>query len=119
MQQRRRILIADDQKPTRQGLHALLAFLPGIEWVGEAVDGQEAVDLVAVVHPDVVLMDVRMPVMDGIEATRRIKSQNPQVKVIVLTLYSEYQTKALAAGADIFLDKGGSPESLRDAIYIV
>ncbi len=119
MQQQRRILVADDQRPTRQGLHALLAFLPGMEWVGEAADGQEAVDLIAVVHPDVVLMDARMPVMDGIEATRRIKSQNPEVKVIVLTLYSEYQAQALAAGADIFLVKGGPPESLRNAICIV
>jgi len=112
----RRVLVADDQRPTRQGLHALLALLPDVEWVGEAADGHEAVDLVSERRPDVVLMDARMPVMDGLEATRRIKSQSPEVKVIVLTMYGEYQTEALAAGADVFLVKGGTPEALRNAI---
>jgi DNA-binding NarL/FixJ family response regulator len=114
--QPRRVLVADDQRPTRQGLRALLAFMPDVQWVGEAADGCEAVVLVAQQRPDVVLMDVRMPVMDGLEATRRIKSRQPGVKVIMLSMYAEYQTEALAAGADTFLVKGGSSEALRCAI---
>ena len=116
MLQRRRVLIVDDQRPTRQGLRALLAFMPDVEWVGEAANGHEAVNLVTELRPDVVLMDVRMPVMDGLEATRRIKSQRPEVRVIILTMYAEYQAEALAAGADVFLVKGGPSEALRDAI---
>jgi DNA-binding NarL/FixJ family response regulator len=114
--QKRRVLVADDQRPTRRGLHALLNLLPGVEWVGEAADGCEAVSLAIERRPDVVLMDVRMPVMDGIEAARRIKSQRPEVKVIMLTIYAEYQAEALAAGADIFLVKGEPSEALRSAI---
>ena len=116
MLQRKRVLIADDRRPTRQGLRALLAFMPDVEWVGEAANGLDAVKLVADRQPDVVLMDVHMPVMDGLEATRRIKSQRPEVKVIILTMYAEYQDEALAAGADIFLIKGGPSEGLRSAI---
>jgi DNA-binding NarL/FixJ family response regulator len=116
MLQRKRVLVADDRRPTRQGLRALLAFMPDVEWVGEAVNGHEAMNLVAVRRPDVVLMDVHMPVMDGLEATRLIKSQSPEVRVIILTMYAEYQAEALAAGADIFLIKGGTTEALRGAI---
>lgn len=111
-----RVLIADDKRPARRGIRALLASFPGIEWVGEAVNGREAVSLVAERRPDVVLMDVRMPVVDGIEATRRIKRQRPEVRVIMLTMYAEYQPEALAAGADVFLVKGGPSEALRSAI---
>ena len=116
MLKRRRVLVADDQRPTRQGLHALLNLMPGVEWVGEAADGSAAVDLVTEHRPDVVLMDARMPVMDGMEATRRIKSRRPEVRVIMLTMYAEYQAEALAAGADVFLVKGGTSEALRSAI---
>ena len=112
----KRILIADDKRPARKGLHALLSLCPQVEVIGEAVDGQDAVNLVAERHPDVVLMDMRMPVMDGLEATRRIKSQTPGVRVVVLTLHAEYQAEALTAGADAFLVKGGPPEALWTAI---
>jgi len=115
--QRVRVLIADDQQPTRQGLRALLALLPHpVEVIGEAANGQDAVRLAIASRPDVVLMDVRMPVMDGLEATRRIKSQWPEVKIIALTMHARYRNQALAAGADVFLLKGCTAEELQAAI---
>ncbi|MGA9348657.1 MAG: response regulator transcription factor [Anaerolineae bacterium] len=115
-ERRVRVLIADDQRPTRQGLKALLALWPRVEVVGEAADGQESVALVAESHPDVVLMDIRMPVMDGLEATRRIKGQWPQIRVVGLSMYPAYQSKARAAGVDVFLLKGCTAEELQAAI---
>jgi DNA-binding NarL/FixJ family response regulator len=115
-ERRVRVLIADDQRPTREGLKALLGLWPQVEVVGEAADGQESVSLVAESHPDVVLMDMRMPVMDGLEATRRIKSQWPEIRVVGLSMYPVYQSKAHAAGADVFLLKGCMAEELQAAI---
>ncbi len=111
-----RVLIADDRLSSRDGLKALLATRPVIDIVGEAADGHEAVQLVEQCRPDVVLMDVRMPVMDGLRATRIIKERWPEVKVIVLTMYPSHQTEALAAGADAFLVKGCPAEDLLEAI---
>jgi DNA-binding NarL/FixJ family response regulator len=90
--------------------------LPRVEVVAEAPNGQEAVRLVEECCPDVVVMDARMPVMDGLEATRLIKSKWPEVKVIVLSLYSAYQAQALSAGADVFLIKGCPAEQLLQAV---
>lgn len=114
-----RVLIADDQPRARQGMKALLASLPRVEEVREAADGQEAVRLIEASRPDVVLMDVRMPNMDGLEATRLIKKRWPQVKVIVLSMYAEYMNEALTAGADAFVSKGASPEKLLAALETV
>jgi AhpD family alkylhydroperoxidase len=111
------VLIADDKRSARQGLKALLARIPEIEVVGEATSGQEALDLTTACRPDVVLMDIRMCPIDGLEATRRIKSQWPQVRVIILTVYLQYRQQALAAGADAFLLKGGTVESLQNTIF--
>ena len=113
---RRQVLIADDLPQTRDGLRALLVTLPEIEIVAEAADGREAVQLVEAVQPDVVLMDVRMPEMDGLDATQLIKTSWPKIKVIVMTIHSSYQTEALAAGADAFFVKGSSTEELLKAI---
>jgi DNA-binding NarL/FixJ family response regulator len=111
-----RVLIADDRPRSRSGLRAVLALRPEIEIVGEAADGQEAVRLVAECRPDVVLMDARMPVMDGVDATRLIKERWPQIRVILLTMYPTYREDALDAGADAFLVKGCPPEQLLAAI---
>jgi DNA-binding NarL/FixJ family response regulator len=133
MEQRIRLLIADDAPRSRDGLRALLATLklgtdekarrgppgaiqPQVEVVGEAANGRDAVRLVEERQPDVVLMDARMPVMDGLEATRLIKDKWPEVKVVVLTMYPTYRAQALAAGADVYLLKGCPPQRLLEAI---
>ena len=112
MSERLRVLVVDDQPRARQGLKALLATWPIAQEIREAANGQEALALVEESLPDVVLMDVRMPKMDGLEATRRIKAKWPQVKVIALSMYAEYAADALAARADAFVCKGEPPDKL-------
>jgi DNA-binding NarL/FixJ family response regulator len=87
--------------------------------VREASNGCEALRLVEELPPDLVLMDVRMPEIDGLQATRRIKARRPQVKVIVLSMYVEHGEEALAAGADAFVGKGEAPEKLLDIVSTV
>ena len=111
-----RVLIADDHPRSRTGLHALLATSPLVKVVGEAADGQEAVRLVESCQPDVILMDAQMPVMDGLEASRRIKLQWPQARIIMLTVYNAHRAEATAAGVDVFLSKGCPVETLLSAI---
>jgi DNA-binding NarL/FixJ family response regulator len=111
-----RVLIADDRPATREGLKALLGHASGVEVVGEAADGLEAVQLVGRHRPDVVLLDVRMPGMNGLEALRRIKARWPEVRVVVHSMYPTYREGALAAGADAFLLKGSAAEQVRDAV---
>lgn len=111
-----RVLIADDRSRSRRGLRALLATLPEMEIVGDARDGQEALTLVEALQPDAVLMDARMPTMDGLAATQAIKERWPGVRVIVLTMYGSLRAAAAAAGADAFLVKGCPPDELLDAI---
>lgn len=101
-----RVLIADDRRQSRDGLRALLATWPQVRVIAEASNGREAVRMVQQYRPQVVLMDARMPIMDGIQATRLIKEQWPNVKVIILTIYNAYRANALAAQADRFLIKG-------------
>jgi len=111
-----RVLIVDDQPRARKSLKALLATWPCAGEICEAGDGREAVRLVKELGPDVVLMDVRMPEIDGLEATVQIKALRPQVKVIVLSMYPEYRGEALAVGADAFVGKGEAPERLLDLL---
>ncbi len=115
-----RVLIADDQAMVRAGLRLILESQPDMEVVAEAADGDVAVEAAARHSPDVVLMDVRMPRMDGIEATRRLTSQC-SARVLVLTTFDvdEYVFKALQAGASGFLLKESSPEQLISAIQLV
>jgi DNA-binding NarL/FixJ family response regulator len=107
-----RVLIVDDQARTRQSLTALLATWPHISGIQQAANGSEAVHMVEQSQPDVILMDARMPDMDGVETTRIVKARWPQVKVVVLSMYADYRADALSAGADAFVSKGDSPESL-------
>ena len=118
MAQATRVLIADDSVRAREGLRALLTMRPEIEVVGEAANGQDAVRLVAECQPDIVLMDLHMPVLDGVQATQLIKQQWPAVTVIVLTMYTVEQAAALAAGADAFVIKGSTPERLLTALGV-
>ena len=113
-----RVVVADDHAVVRHGLAQLLSTFPGIELVGDATDGEAAVALCAERQPDVVLMDLEMPILDGIEATRRIKSEHPDVAVVVLTLFSDRDRilQALDAGAAGYLLKDVEPEALAKAI---
>jgi CheY-like chemotaxis protein len=111
-----RILIVDDQQRARRSLKALLATMFQLTETCEAANGMEAVQCVEECNPDVVLMDARMPEMDGIEATRIIKTNSAHIPVIVLSMYLEYQEAALAAGADAFISKGEPPEHLLEAL---
>ena len=110
------VLITDDSARAREGLYALLTTWLGVEVVGEASNGQEAFDLVAERRPDVVLMDVQMPVMDGLQATRLIKDSWPEVTIVVLTMHAAQQAAARAAGADEFVVKGSAPQRLLSAL---
>jgi YesN/AraC family two-component response regulator len=110
------VLIVDDQIKTRRGLKALLRFTPFIRTIWEALDGEAAMKIVSQVMPQLVIMDVKMPTMGGIEATRQIKHCWPEVKVIILTMYPIYEFEALAAGADRFLVKGDVTRSIQDEI---
>ena len=112
-----RLLIVDDCDSTRLGLRTLLSLDPAIEVIGEAANGQEAVQLAAEVQPNVVLIDGKMPIMDGLGATKVIKSRWPHIRVIMLTTCPTYQAGAFAAGADAcFLKDGRSIDALCDAI---
>jgi len=113
-----RLLIVDDQALIRDGLATICERLPDIEVVGTAGDGDEALRLVEECRPDVVLMDLRMPRMDGIEATRRINTHHPQTKVVVLTTFSDDEsvTSALAAGALGYLTKDAGRDDIHRAL---
>jgi DNA-binding NarL/FixJ family response regulator len=116
-----RVLLADDQRLVRESLGTLLGLLPGIDLVASASDGEEAVALADQHSPDVVLMDLRMPRLDGIEATRRLREQNPAVRVIALTTYADDESVlgAIRAGARGYLTKDASSEDIRNAIVTV
>ena len=116
-----RVVVADDQGMVRSGFSILLNAQPDIEVIGEAVNGKEAVDRVAELGPDVILMDVRMPVMDGLQATRAIASVDGAPRVLVLTTFDldDYVYEALRAGASGFLLKDASAGELAEAVRVV
>jgi DNA-binding NarL/FixJ family response regulator len=116
-----RVMLVDDQQLVRTGFRMILAVEEGIEVVGEAANGQEAVDSVARLRPDVVVMDIRMPVMDGVEATRRLTGSDSAPRVLVLTTFDtdEHVVEALRAGASGFLLKDVTPPDFVTAIRVV
>ncbi len=116
-----RVVLVDDQALLRMGFRLVIESEPDLEVVGEATDGRVALDQVAALAPDVVLMDVRMPGMDGIEATRRVVAEHPATRVLVLTTFDvdEYAFAALRAGASGFLLKSARPDELVEAIRTV
>ena len=123
-----RVLIADDSAKARNGLRALLSTIRSttttnevrldFEIVGEASNGREALQLVAKHRPDAVLLDAQMPDMDGLEATRLIKKSWPKVRVVILTMYTNYEAAARKAGSDCFLVKGCPTSELVDALSV-
>lgn len=113
-----RVLVVDDHEVVRAGLRMLLGGVPGIEVVGEAADGTAAQEAVALTTPDVVLMDLSMPGMDGVEATARLTAEHPSVRVVVLTTFADrdHVTAAIDAGAVGFMLKDADPGALADAV---
>lgn len=116
-----RVLIADDQRVVREGLTMVLGLLHDVDVVGAASDGNEAVALAADLHPDVVLMDLRMPHCDGVQATRLLSEREPGIKVVVLTTYSDDRSviDALRAGARGYLTKDAGGAEIRQALQRV
>jgi DNA-binding NarL/FixJ family response regulator len=113
-----RIVIADDQASVREGLVLLLGGLPGIEVAGAAADGEQALELVAEHHPDAILLDLHMPVLDGIGATRRLTAEHPDVAIVVLTTYADDDSvlEALRAGARSYLTKDADRMHIAQAL---
>jgi DNA-binding NarL/FixJ family response regulator len=116
-----RVLVADDQALVRSGFRLILEAREGIEVVGEAEDGAEAVELARRVDPDVILMDVRMPKLDGVEATRRLTAAGSRARVVILTTFDldEYVHEAIRAGASGFLLKDVQPAQLVEAVRVI
>ena len=121
MSQPIRVLIADDQRVVREGLTMILGLLPDVEVVGAATDGHEAVALATELRPDIVLMDLRMPRCDGVEATRLLREQQPETKVVVLTTYADDRSviDALRAGARGYLTKDAGGTEIHQALQHV
>jgi DNA-binding NarL/FixJ family response regulator len=111
-----RLIVADSSPHARHGLCAILAAQPSVEIVGEASQAAEVLALVEAQHPDVALLDVCMPAMDGIRATRVIKKRWPRVRVILISMYADSQNEALESGADAFLVKGCPADELIAAV---
>lgn len=115
-----RVVVADDHDLFREGLRQLLETIPSVEIIGEAADGQEAIKMVAELHPDVILMDINMPRVDGLRATEYIVKHYPTTNVVVLTMYQddEYAIHAIRAGAKSYLLKNSRSEEVIKAIHV-
>jgi DNA-binding NarL/FixJ family response regulator len=114
-----RVIIADDQASVREGLVLLLGLVPGIDVTAAAADGQQALDLVAEHHPDVILLDLHMPVIDGIQPTRTLTAEHPEVAIVILTTYADDTSvlSALRAGARSYLTKDADRADIARALH--
>ena len=110
------VLLVDNASKTRQSMKALLEIWFSLEQVREASDGTEAVQQAGEFQPDLILMEVRMPTLSGLEATRQIKARWPQIKIVILSLYTDYRELAMEVGADGFMCKSEPPEILHDLL---
>lgn len=121
MKQKLKVLLADDHKLLRSGLRLLLQRNPNMQVVGEAADGEQAIQLFEQLHPDMLLLDLSMPHMDGIECLKEIKSRDPEAKVIVLTMHEDenYIKRAMEAGASAYVPKSAADTDLFKAIEAV
>jgi DNA-binding NarL/FixJ family response regulator len=111
------MMLVEDNLRARQALTAFMSLQTGIKVSAEASNGLEAINLIQGHAPDIVVMDAQMPVMDGLEATKIIKKNWPQIKIVVLTMYPNYQPEAMSAGADAFLVKGCSADEIVSKIH--
>lgn len=116
-----RILLVEDQAIVRRGIASLLRLTPGFEIVAEAENGVQAIDLAAQLQPDLVLMDIGMPLLNGVEAAAKIKAENSAIKIIMLTAYDsdDFVMNTIASGADGYVLKNATPESLSTAVRTV
>lgn len=112
-----KVMVVEDNSRARSALAAYLSLQAGLRITAEATNGLEAIGKITSCSPDIVLMDVQMPVMNGVEATRIIKKNWPQIKIVILTMYTCYQTEALSAGADAFLMKGCAVSEMISTIH--
>jgi DNA-binding NarL/FixJ family response regulator len=110
------VLIADHQRNTRRGLRALLEFSPFINQIWEARDGEAAIKIISEVKPDLVILEVHLPLIGGLCVTRWVRHNWPEIMVVILTIYPYYEAEALAAGADRFLVKGSEVYSIQEEI---
>jgi DNA-binding NarL/FixJ family response regulator len=112
MKEKTRILIVDDSASFRKGIQALLEIQPDMQVAGLASQGFKAIQLIDDLHPDLILLDAQMPGMSGLEVTREIKNKWPEIKVILMTMYVDFRSKAIEAGVDAFISKGIPPEHM-------
>lgn len=117
MDEKLQLMIVDDNPHARKALTAFISTQNRLSVVSEASNGEEALENIKRRPPDIILMDVHMPIMDGLQATRIIKNRWPKIKVIILTIYADYKSQAYQAGADAFLVKGCSMEEMISTIY--
>lgn len=116
MQEKVKVILGDDNPFSRSGMRALLRTFPEVDLIGVAEDGADVLSRIQEFRPDVVLMDVKMPRLNGLQAARRIKERWPEVKVILISMYVGYRSNAEQAGADHFLLKGSSASEILEAI---
>ena len=117
MNEKKRLMIVDDNPHARKALSAFISTQDWLSVISEASNGEDALEKIEDCPPDVILMDVHMPIMDGLEVTQIIKSRWPQIRIVILTIYSEYKSQASQAGADAFLVKGCPMEEMISTIH--